>query len=376
MKFNVPSKTLYSAVSSVSKVINSKNALTILDNFLVELNDDVLTVTGSDLENSLTARIAVTEAEGSGRFCICARRLVELLREMPDQGITFSINDTTLEIEIEYSSGNYTLVAITGDEYPTFKPDPDEKEPISFECATQDLIKGIDNTIFAVGNDDLRPMMMGIFFDIKPDSVTFVATDTRKLVRYICHNIVPGVEGNCLLPVKPSTIIKNVFAKEERMKLTMNTKNATIESENFTFKCCFLNGRFPDYNRVIPKNNPYTLTADRLSFLTAVRRVGVFVDPAFGLEKFRITPERVLLKSSDQGNCTSAREQVPCSFTGQELTIGFSAPYLIEILNTIPTEDIIVELSDPSRPGLFRPTEDAEGTELLMLLMPMTVGEF
>lgn len=376
MKFNVPSKTLYSAVSSVSKVINSKNALTILDNFLVELNDDVLTVTGSDLENSLTARIAVTEAEGSGRFCIGARRLVELLREMPDQGITFSINDTTLEIEIEYSSGNYTLVAITGDEYPAFKPDPDEKEPISFECATQDLIKGIDNTIFAVGNDDLRPMMMGIFFDIKPDSVTFVATDTRKLVRYICRNIVPGVEGNCLLPVKPATIIKNVFAKEERMKLTMNTKNATIESENFTFKCCFLNGRFPDYNRVIPKNNPYTLTADRLSFLTAVRRVGVFVDPAFGLEKFRITPERVLLKSSDQGNCTSAREQVPCSFTGQELTIGFSAPYLIEILNTIPTEDFIVELSDPSRPGLFRPTEDAEGTELLMLLMPMTVGEF
>ena len=147
MKFNVPSKTLYSAVSSVSKVINSKNALTILDNFLVELNDDVLTVTGSDLENSLTARIAVTEAEGSGRFCIGARRLVELLREMPDQGISFSINDTTLEIEIEYASGNYTLVAITGDEYPAFKPDPDEKEPISFSCATQDMIKGIDNTI-------------------------------------------------------------------------------------------------------------------------------------------------------------------------------------------------------------------------------------
>ena len=376
MKFNVPSKTLYSAVSSVSKVINSKNALTILDNFLVELNDDVLTVTGSDLENSLTARIAVTEAEGSGRFCIGARRLVELLREMPDQGISFSINDTTLEIEIEYASGNYTLVAITGDEYPAFKPDPDEKEPISFSCATQDMIKGIDNTIFAVGNDDLRPMMMGIYFDIKPDSITFVATDTRKLVRYICRNIAPGVEGSCLLPVKPATIIKTVFAKDERMTVTMNSKNATIESDSFTFKCCFLNGRFPDYNRVIPKNNPYTLTADRVSFLTAVRRVGVFVDPAFGLEKFRITPERVLLKSSDQGNCTSAREQVPCSFTGQELTIGFSAPYLIEILNTIPTEDIIVELSDPGRPGLFRPTEDAEGTELLMLLMPMTVGEF
>ncbi len=376
MKFNVPSKTLYSAVSSVSKVINSKNSLTILDNFLVELKDDVLTVTGSDLENSLTARVKVSEAEGSGRFCIGARRLVELLREMPDQGISFSINDTTLEIEIEYSSGNYTLVAITGDEYPDFKPDPDEKEPISFTCVPQDLIKGIDNTIFAVGNDDLRPMMMGIYFDIKPDAITFVATDTRKLVRYTNSNIAPGVEGSCLLPVKPATIIKNVFSKDDTMSVTMTSKNATIESGSFTFKCSFLNGRFPDYNRVIPKNNPYTLTVDRVSLLTAVRRVGVFVDPAFGLEKFRITPERILLKSSDQGNCTSAREQVPCSFTGKELTIGFSAPYLIEILNTVPTDDIIVELSDPGRPGLFRPTEDAEGTELLMLLMPMTVGEF
>lgn len=376
MKFNVPSKTLYSAVSSVSKVINSKNALTILDNFLIELDGDVLTVTGSDLENSLTARIPVTEADGAGRFCIGARRLVELLKEMPDQGISFSINDTTLEIEIEYSSGNYTLVAIPGDEYPAFKPDPDENEPISFTAATSDVIKGIDNTIFAVGTDDYRPMMMGIFFDIKPDSVTFVATDTRKLVRYICRNIVPGVEGSCILPVKPATIIKNVFSKDEKMTITMNSKNATIESESFTFKCCFLNGRFPDYNRVIPRNSPYTLTADRVTFLNAVRRVGVFVDPAFGLEKFRITPERVLLKSSDQSNCTSAREQVPCSFTGQELTIGFSAPYLIEILNTISTEDMIVELSDPGRPGLFRPTEDADGTELLMLLMPMTVGEF
>ncbi len=376
MKFNVQSKALRNAVSSVSKVINSKNALTILDNFLVELQGNILTVTGSDLDNALTARVEVSESEGSGRFCIGARRLVELLREMPDQGIAFTVNDSTLEVEIEYSSGNYTLVAVNGNEYPEFRPDPDENKPLSFKCAANDLLQGIDNTIFAVGNDDLRPMMKGIFFDIKPDKITFVATDTRKLVKYTNSNITPGVEGTCLMPVKPAAIIKNVFAKGEELSLTMTSKNATIESEKFTFKCSFLNGRFPDYNRVIPQNNPYTLNVDRMQLLNAVRRVGVFVDPAFGLEKFRITPEKILLKSSDQGNCTSAREQVPCSFSGQELTIGFSAPYLIEILNTIPTEDIIIELSDPSRPGLFRPTEDAADTELLMLLMPMTVGEF
>lgn len=376
MKFNVASKSLYSAVSSVSKVINSKNALTILDNFLIELKSDVLTVTGSDIENALTARINVNDAEGEGRFCIGARRLVELLKEMPDQNISFTINDTTLEIEIEYSSGNYTLVAISGDEYPAFKPDPSESEPISFTASTEEIIRGIDYTLFAVGTDDYRPMMMGVYFDIKPESVTFVATDTRKLVCYKTSNIAPGVEGSCILPVKPASILKNVFAKDEEMKVTMTSKNAKIESASFTFQCCFLNGRFPDYTKVIPRNNPYTLTVDRLTFLTAVRRVGVFVDPAFGLEKFRMTPERILLKSSDQSNCTSARESVPCSFSGQELTIGFSAPFLIEILNTINTEDVMVELSDPGRPGLFRPSEDADGTELIMLLMPMTVGEF
>ena len=376
MKFQVPSKTLYNATSAVSKVINSKNAITILNNFLLTLKDGILTVTGSDTENILSARVSVENAEGEGCFCLDARRLVELLREMPEKTIDFDIDDSNLAIEIRYPGGDYSLMGLNGDEFPLPKTEDADEQPINFVCPGEQLVKGIDNSLFAVGQDDFRPQMMGIYFDIKPDSITFVATDTRKLVRYICRNIAPGVEGSCLLPVKPATIIKNVFAKDERMTVTMNSKNATIEGDSFTFKCCFLNGRFPDYNRVIPKNNPYTLTADRVSFLTAVRRVGVFVDPAFGLEKFRITPERVLLKSSDQGNCTSAREQVPCSFTGQELTIGFSAPYLIEILNTIPTEDIIVELSDPGRPGLFRPTEDAEGTELLMLLMPMTVGEF
>ena len=376
MKFNVPSKTLYNYVSSVSKVINSKNALAILNNFLFVLDDTTLTITASDLENRLTARVPVTEAEGNGSFCIDARRLVDLLKEMPDQGITFNIDDNNLAVEITYPSGNYNLIALNGNEYPSNNNDGEDIEKLEFTCPTEQLIKGIDNTLFAVGNDDLRPQMMGILWDIKPDAITFVATDTRKLVKYRNEMSAPGIEGSCIIPIKPATVIKNVFAKEQEVKVTIEPKSATFESPSFTFNCRFIKGTFPDYNRVIPANNPYTLTIDRHSFLNAVRRVGVFVDPGHGLVKFKLTPDKLIMKAQDNNYLTSAWESVPCDFTGSEMVIGFSAPYLIEIFGTLSTSDIVIKLSDPSRPGVFLPSENDTDSELLMLLMPMTVSEF
>lgn len=376
MKFNVPSKTLYSTVSAVSKVINSKNALTILNNFLFSLDGNILTVTASDLENTLVARVEVMEAEGSGCFCIDARRIVDLLKEMPDQGITFDINDDNLAVEITYPSGNYSFIALNGAEYPANEPRDEDADVLSFTCPTEQLIKGIDNTLFAVGSDDLRPQMMGILWDIKNDGITFVATDTRKLVKYQNSLSAPGCEGSCIIPVKPATVLKNVFAKEEEVKVTIEPKSATFESPSFTFNCRFIKGNFPDYNRVIPTNNPYTLTIDRQSFLNAVRRVGVFVDPGHGLVKFKLTPNEIIMKATDNNFCTSARESVPCDFTGNEMVIGFSAPYLIEIFNTLSTREIMIKLSDPSRPGVFLPSENEKDSELLMLLMPMTVSDF
>lgn len=375
MKFNIPSKTLYNYVSSVSKVINSKNALAILNNFLFSLEGDILTITASDLENTLSARVPVTEAEGEGKFCIDARRLVDLLKEMPDQGITFEIN-SNLSVEITYPSGNYSLIALNGNEYPSNKDADDELSKLEFCCPTKQIIDGIDNTLFAVGNDDLRPQMMGILWDIKPDAITFVATDTRKLVRYRNSLSAPGVEGSCILPIKPATVLKNVFAKEESINVTIEPKSATFNSESFTFNCRFIKGNFPDYNRVIPTNNPYKLTIDRQSLLCAVRRVGMFVDPGHGLVKFKLTPNEIILKAQDNNYQTSAWESVPCDFTGDEMIIGFSAPYLIEIFNTLSTNDIFISLSDPSRPGVFVPSENKEGSDLLMLLMPMTVADF
>lgn len=376
MKFNVSSKALYTAASAVSKVINSKNAMAILNNFLFTLEDNTLTITASDIENTLTARVTVSDTDGDGKFCVDARRVVDLLKELPDQGITFNIDDNNLAIEIKYPGGNFNFIGINGNEYPSNKDNTADDAKISFTCPTEQIIKGIDNTLFAVGNDDLRPQMMGILWDIKPDAITFVATDTRKLVRYRNSMSAPGVECSCIMPIKPSSILKNVFAKEENINVTIEPKSATFETANFTFNCRFIKGNFPDYNRVIPTGNPYVLTIDRQSFLNAVKRVGVFVDPGHGLVKFKLTANELVMKAQDNNFCTSAREALACDFTGNEMVIGFSAPYLIEIFNTLSTTNIVIKLSDPSRPGVFLPEENDADSDLLMLLMPMTVSEF
>ncbi len=375
MKFNVPSKTLYSYVSAVSKVINSKNAMTILNDFLFELEDNTLTISASDLENTLTAKLTVEEPEGEGRFCVDAHRLVDLLKELPDLGITFEIDDN-LAITITYPGGKFDFMGVRGEEYPTTIEASLPENMLSFDCPTAQILSGIDNTLFAVGTDAVRPQMMGILWDIKPDAITFVSTDTRKLVKYRNWLSQPGVEGSFILPVKPANVIKNVFAKEENIHLDLDPKSATFSSPTFTFNCRFIKGNFPDYNRVIPTNNPYALTIDRQKFLNAVRRVGVFVDPGHGLVKFKLSSTNLVMKAQDNNFCTSAVETLPCDFTGNEMIIGFSAPYLIEIFNTLSTEEIVIKLSDPSRPGVFLPSENKENSELLMLLMPMTVQDF
>lgn len=376
MKFKIHSKSLYSALSAVSKVINSKNAMTILNNFLFEVEQDSVKITASDLENILSARVQIENTEGeTGKFCVDARRCVELFKELPELNVDFNIDDN-LSITIEYPGDKFNFVGLNGDEYPSPKQEAQTMEPLVFECPVEQLVLGIDNTLFAVGNDDLRPQMMGILFDIKPDGITFVATDTRKLVRYANRMSAPGITASCIIPVKPATIIKNAFAKEEKVKVSLDTKSATFESNTFTFNCRFIKGVFPDYNRVIPTNNPYTLTIDRHSMLNALRRIGVFVDPGHGLVKFRLKPESLEMKAQDNNFCTSGQVELPCSFTGEDMIIGFSAPYLIEICNTLSTENIMIKLCDPSRPGVFVPEENESDSDLIMLLMPMTVNNF
>ena len=374
MKFNVSSKTRYTFASSVSKIISSRNALQILNNFLFELDGDTLTVTASDMENSLVGRLSVTEAEGNGSFCLDARRIVELLKEMPDQGITFDINDQNMEVLITYTNGHYNTVALSGFEYPEHRKAA-ATDTVTFDCSSEQIIKGIENTLFAVSTEEIRPQMMGILWDVKPDSIVFVATDTRKLVKYVDGTIHPATECSFILPVKGAQVIKNVFAKEDSVRITVTPVSAIFESATFTFDCRLIKGTFPDYNRVIPVSNPYVFTADRVSFLNAVRRVAVFGDGGGGLVKFNFNTSEVILRASDNSLGTSGEERVACDYNGQPINMGFGSQYLVEILSTFSSSDIVIKLADPSRPALFLPGESAPDTELVMILMPMNIGE-
>lgn len=378
MYFKVSSKTFYDSTSSVSKVINPKNALTILNNFLLSLKNGRLTITGSDVENAMSATIDLLESEGEGSICIDARRLVDLLKELPNQPMMMNVNDETLEVSISYSGGDYSMVALPGDQYPQYESEPSDEAPVTFMFPSAQLVKGIDYTLFAAGDDQIHQQMMGILFDIQPDSLIFVATDTRKLVRYTNSLYAPGVRAKRIVPKKPASILKSFLSKDANsmVEITMTSKSASFRNEDYVFNCRFIKGNFPDYTRVIPKNNPYELRVDRSRFLNSVRRVGIFVDPGYGMEKFKITNDHIQIKSSDSSLLTAGNEMIDCEYSGPEIVVGFSAPYMIEICNTIQSEQMVVRLSDPSRPGVFTPSENEEMTDLLILLMPMTVNEF
>ncbi|MCM1138652.1 MAG: DNA polymerase III subunit beta [Duncaniella sp.] len=376
MKFSVPSKTLHNYASSVSKIINAKNALTILNNFLFEIEGNVLTITASDGENTLCARIPIMDIEGEGKFCIDARKVVELLRVMPEQELHFNIDDETLAIEMSHPNGSYKFVGVSGNEYPQIRrTQSDSLQAFTTQGST--LLRGLEYTAFAAGTDTLRPQMMGVYWDVKPDKLIFVATDTHKLVKFEDSSFAPGIEGSFILPNKSTNVFRSVFTKGEDVKVTLDPQQGvTFETDTFTFDSRLVKGRFPDYARVIPNNNPYTLTVNRMDFSTAVRRVSLFVDEGHGLIKFKVSPDRLIVKASDNEYNTSGIETLTADFTGNEMVIGFSSSYLTELTSVLWTDDIVFKLADPSRPGVILPTEDKPDTQLTMLLMPMSVTDF
>lgn len=375
MKFRISSKALYSTLSGVSKVINSKNTLTILDNFYWKVESDRLIITASDSENTLTAVLPISDVEDEGDFCVNARRISDIAKELPDVDVKFDINMSNYAIKINFPGGVFDLMAMEGQQYPR-TIEAASGETMDFTCPSSQILSGIERTIFAVGTDDLRPQMMGILWDVKPEGITFVATDTRKLVRYIDRTSAPDITASFILPTKPAVILKSLLGKEETVNMSITQRAAVFKTDNITLTSRFIKGNFPDYNRVIPQSNPYVVTLDRASILTAVRRVAVCSDPSHGLVKFRFSPTSVEIKVDDPNNNTFAHEDVPCDFTGDDMVIGFSASFLLEIFSTITTQNLIIKLADPSRPGLFEPEENEENTELVIILMPMQVRDF
>lgn len=374
MRFVVSSTALLSHLQSISKVINSKNTLPILDCFLLELNDSTLTLTAADTETRLVTSLEVNEVEGAGKLAINARNLLDPLKELPDQPLTFEINDDNLEIFIYFHNGKYNFIGQSGEEYP--QPKELKDTAISLSIDPQILCTAINRTLFASADDELRPVMNGIYFDITTEDLTFVASDGHKLVRSKTLSVKGSERASFILPKKPANLLKSILPKEsEVVSIKFDENNAYIAMASYTMTCRFIEGRYPNYNSVIPQNNPNKVVLDRLAFLNALKRVSVFSNPASSLVKLQLSDNKLLVSAQDIDFSTAAEETIPCQYEGTAMNIGFKSNFLIEILNNIPATEVSVELSDPSRAGLIFPVEKGDAEDLLMLLMPMMLND-
>ena len=374
MRFDVSSTALLSRLQSISTVIASKNSLPILDSFLFSLEGNKLTITASDAETRLVTSVDVMNGQGSGLFAVSAKILLDPLKELPEQPLTFDINDDNLEIFIHFQNGKYNFIGQKGDTYPQQKPL--DENAISIMMDAQMLLNGIGRSLFATADDELRPVMNGVYFDIHTDNLTFVASDGHKLVRLRNFSVKSSERASFILPKKPANLLKGLLSKEEDMvSIKFDDNNAYVNCSNFKMICRLIEGRYPNYNSVIPQENPFKVTIDRVSFLNALKRVSVFSNPASSLVKLQLKESEMLVSAQDIDFSTSAEEKIVCSFDGTELSIGFKATYLIEILSNINSEEVIFELADPSRAGLIVPSENEENEDLLMLLMPMMLND-
>jgi DNA polymerase III subunit beta len=375
MKFVVSSTDLLSHLSAISKVISSKSTMPILDNFLFQMNDTDLTITASDLESTLITHMELDNTEGDGVIAVPARLLIDTLKEFPEQPLTFQINMDTYGVEIFSDNGKYSIVGQSGEDFPEL-PGINEEETTSMTLGPKVLLKGVEKTLFATADDELRPVMNGIFVELSPENMGFVASDAHKLVRYRRSDVVSEFESSFILPKKPAGLLRNLLPKEEYdVKLEFDNKNAMFTLTNYKLICRLVEGNYPSYNSVIPKENPNKMVIDRLAFYNTVKRVSVFSNQASNLVKLNINDNQLVVSAQDIDFSISAVERLSCEYDGEEIEIGFKSTFLLEILSNISAGDIRMEMSDPSRAGLILPAEtEEEAEDVLMLLMPMMIN--
>lgn len=300
--------------------------------------------------------------------------LLEPLKELPEQPLTFDVNDANLEVFIHFQNGKYNFIGQKGDTYPQQKPLSEQAVEVVIDA--QQFLNGISRSLFATADDELRPVMNGIYFDFHTDDLTFVASDGHKLVRLRNLSVKSEERASFILPKKPATLLKNLLAKEDGVvRLQFDDNNAYVHCVNFEMVCRLIEGRYPNYNSVIPKENPFQVTIDRLSLLNALKRVSVFSNQSSSLIKLHLKDNLLTVSAQDIDFSTSAEERISCAYEGDELSIGFKATYLIDILGNLSSTDVILQLADPSRAGLIFPSENEENEDFLMLLMPMMLND-
>jgi len=375
MKFVVSSSELLNHLQAISRVISSKNTMPILDNFLFELKEGQLIATASDLETTLITTIALDSMTGEGVIALPAKILTDTLKEFPEQPLTFEIDMATLAVKIISQNGVFSIVGQVGEEYPEL-PKKEESKIISIDVDASVFLSGINKTLFATADDELRPVMNGIFIELANSDLTFVASDAHKLVRYKRLDGRSDVESSFILPKKPASLLKNILVKEDNpIRVEFDDKNAFFILSNYKIVCRLVEGNYPSYNSVIPKNNPNKIVVDRAELYNTLKRVSVFSNPASNLIKLELKQNEIIISAQDIDFAISARETLQCEYEGEEFQIGFKSVFLLEILSNLSSSNIVVELSDPTRAGLFLPYDNDNADEdVLMLLMPMMIN--
>ena len=370
MKFIISSTELLKNLQILGSILNTNNTLPILDNFLFDIENNNLTITSSDLETSLSSKISI-ESSIRVKIAIPAKLLIDILKSLPDQPLTFSLENNILEINS--NNGKYALSYMNGDEFPKSIIIEDASE-IIFDSNV--LLNIINSTIFASGNDDLRPVMSGVFFQITSENACFVATDAHKLVKYIRNDIKSETSVEFIAPNKPLNILKSILPeKKAEVKVFYNKTNAIFSFLNFTLICRLIDGKFPNYEAVIPKENPNILEIDRNQLLNSTKRASIFSSKTTNQVKFEIKGNLLQISAEDLDFNNKAEETLECNYNGEDIAIGFNSRFIIEMLNNLSSELVKVELSSPNRAGLISPiNQNNDNNQITMLVMPIMLS--
>ena len=374
MRFTLSSSTLSSRLSTLSKVITNKNAIAILESFLFEVRDGQLTITASDSENVMKSTCPLDETDGNGSFAVSSQTILDAVRELPEQPLTFDVDTDQFVVKVYYQNGMYNFTVQNADEYPQTQPMPTDVTRITFDSGV--LLANISRTLFATDSEELRPVMNGIYFDITPEFTAIVASDGSKLVRNRNYSVRGEGNSSFILPKKPATLLKSVLSKDGGdVVIQFNDRNAMINFADGVLVCRLIEGRYPNYNSVIPQDNPNHIRIERKTLISTLRRVMPFASESSQLVKFQVSQGTIEVSSEDIDFATSAKEQLTCEYEGKNMAIGFKGSSLSEILTNLEGDEVIIELADPSRAGVVVPAEQPDQEEVLMLIMPMLLNE-
>ena len=371
MKFIVSSTALLRSLQKISGVLSTSSTLPILEDYLFELTEDKLRITASDLETTITVELTPDKAENPGVVAIPAKMLLEIMKTFPELPVTISVNMESLSIELFAGEGKYKLVGHRSDEFPQV-PKLENTETLKLTASL--LVNAFNKTLFATGNDELRPVMSGVLCELSKDNITFVATDAHKLVRYRRSDMKPGLEGTFILPKKPLNHLRNIMPDSEKVEVSLeySDTNAILTFEDITLICRLIDGKYPNYEAVIPTQNPFKLTADRKNLLNALRRVAIFGSKSTHQIRFKISGKELVLTAEDIDFASEAKERLTCSYEGDDIEIGFNSKFLQDMLNTLESEVVGIEMSAPNRAGILIPEKEADDPEdILMLIMPV-----